>query len=109
MKLFALGVIMFTGPGNPEKEIYRLPPTGSPPIPSKLEKAASLKTPAAIICARVEQTLQEGQAAAERADVQGPIIDPHPTAVSPWLELTRWPEYLRGQSLAAAALLDLPA
>ncbi|KAF4237745.1 hypothetical protein CNMCM6805_006802 [Aspergillus fumigatiaffinis] len=38
------------------------------------EKVASLKTPAAIIRARVEQ------AAAERADVQVPIIDPHPTA-----------------------------
>jgi hypothetical protein len=25
--------------------------------------------------------------------------------VSPWLELTRWPEYLRGQDLAAVALL----
>jgi hypothetical protein len=25
--------------------------------------------------------------------------------VSPWLELTRWPEYLRGQDLAAMALL----
>ncbi|KAF7184795.1 hypothetical protein CNMCM7691_006403 [Aspergillus felis] len=28
-------------------------------------------------------------------------LDPHPTAVSPWLELTRWPEYLWGQDLAA--------
>jgi hypothetical protein len=25
--------------------------------------------------------------------------------VSPWLELTRWPEYLRGQDLAAVVLL----
>jgi hypothetical protein len=25
--------------------------------------------------------------------------------VSPWLELSRWPEYLRGQDLTTAALL----
>ncbi|KAL4901255.1 hypothetical protein BDW74DRAFT_187881 [Aspergillus multicolor] len=30
---------------------------------------------------------------------QVPVLDPHPTKVSPWLELTRWPKYLRGQNL----------
>jgi hypothetical protein len=34
-----------------------------------------------------------------------PVLDPHPTEVSPWLELTQWPEYLRGQDLTAVALL----
>jgi hypothetical protein len=28
--------------------------------------------------------------------------------VSPWLELTRWPEYLRGRDLTTAALLGCP-
>ncbi|KAL4947743.1 hypothetical protein BDW69DRAFT_189911 [Aspergillus filifer] len=33
----------------------------------------------------------------------------HPTKVSPWLELTRWPEYLRGQDLATVVVLaELP-
>ncbi|KAE8363256.1 hypothetical protein BDV27DRAFT_146297 [Aspergillus caelatus] len=68
----------------------------------RLKKTASLKTPAAIIRARVEQALQESQATAEQTDGQIPIIDPHPTAVSPWLELTRWPEYLCSQDLTAA-------
>ncbi|KAI9035076.1 uncharacterized protein KD926_004658 [Aspergillus affinis] len=78
-------------------------------IDLKAEETVSLKTPAAIIRARVEQALQEGQAAAERADGQVLTIDPHPTAVSPWLELTRWPQYLQGQDLTAVALLgDLP-
>ncbi|KAF9882991.1 hypothetical protein FE257_004361, partial [Aspergillus nanangensis] len=68
-------------------------------------EVASLITPATIIRARVEQALQEGQAAAEQVDSQIPTIDPHPTAVSPWLELTRWPEYLRGQDRTAITLL----
>ncbi|GFF56668.1 predicted protein [Aspergillus udagawae] len=36
-------------------------------------------------------------------------LEGHPTEVSPWLELTRWPEYLRGQDLTAVALLGYPA
>ncbi|KAL4912955.1 hypothetical protein BDW62DRAFT_206027, partial [Aspergillus aurantiobrunneus] len=57
--------------------------------------------PAELIRARVNQALQEGEAAAELANGQVPAIDPHPTEASPWLELTRWPEYLRGQDLTA--------
>lgn len=66
------------------------------------------KTPAELIRARVDQALREGEAAAEIEDGQVPVIDPHPTAVCPWLELTRWPEYLRGQDLTAVALLACP-
>ncbi|KAG2411914.1 hypothetical protein HFD88_009470 [Aspergillus terreus] len=50
----------------------------------RLEEAASLKSPTAIIRARVEQAPQKGQAAAvDRADGQFPVVDPHPTVASP--------------------------
>ena len=61
--------------------------------------------PAELIRARVNQALQEGEVTAEQADSQVPVLDAHPTEASPWLELTRWPEYLRGQDLTAVALL----
>ncbi|GFG01000.1 conserved hypothetical protein [Aspergillus udagawae] len=62
-------------------------------------------TPAEWIRAHVNQALQEREAAAELANSQVPSLSAHPTEVSPWLELTRWPEYLRGQDLTAVALL----
>jgi hypothetical protein len=58
--------------------------------------------------AQVERVLaaNEEQAQAQTHHVD---VDKHPTEVSPWLELTRWPEYLHGQDLvAAAALAQLP-
>jgi hypothetical protein len=61
-----------------------------------------------LIRARVDQALREGEAAAEVEDGQVPALATHPTEVSPWLELTRWPEYLRGQDLTTAALLGCP-
>ncbi|KAF7184839.1 hypothetical protein CNMCM7691_006838 [Aspergillus felis] len=75
-----------------------------PPSKQPLWASAPM-TPAEWIRACVDQALQEGQAAAEIKDGWVPAVDPHPTAVSPWLELTRWPEYLQGQDLAAVALL----
>jgi hypothetical protein len=62
-------------------------------------------TAAEWIRACVDQALREGEAAAEIKNGRVPVIDPHPMAVSPWLELTRWPEYLWGQDLATVALL----
>jgi hypothetical protein len=50
-------------------------------------------------------TLQEREAAAELANSQVPSLSAHPTKVSPWLELTRWLEYLWGQDLMAVVLL----
>ncbi|KAL4911720.1 hypothetical protein BDW62DRAFT_207176, partial [Aspergillus aurantiobrunneus] len=72
-------------------------------VPSPLPRTS--KTPAELIRAHVDQALHETEAAAEMEDGQVPAIDPHPTKASPWLELTRWPEYLRGQDLTAVALL----
>jgi hypothetical protein len=66
---------------------------------------APLLTPAELIRARVDQALLAGEAAAEVEDSQVPALATHPTKVLPWLELTRWPEYLRGQDLTAVALL----
>ncbi|KAL2835500.1 hypothetical protein BJY01DRAFT_252624 [Aspergillus pseudoustus] len=45
------------------------------------------------------------QGARKQEASQVPVLDPHPTEVSPWLELTWWPEYLRGQDLTMVALL----
>ncbi|KAF7174593.1 hypothetical protein CNMCM5623_008254 [Aspergillus felis] len=67
------------------------------------------KTPAEQIRAHINQALQEREAAAELTNSQVPSLSAHPTKVSPWLELTRWPEYLQGQDLTAVALLgNLP-
>jgi hypothetical protein len=45
----------------------------------------------------------------ELTNSQVPSLSAHPTEVSRWLELTRWPEYLQGQDLTAVALLgNLP-
>ena len=38
-------------------------------------------------------------------DGQIPVLEAYPTEVSSWLELIRWPEYLRGRDLTAVALL----
>ncbi|GFF59228.1 hypothetical protein IFM46972_11324 [Aspergillus udagawae] len=46
------------------------------------------------------------QTPTERIRAHVPSLSTHPTKVSPWLELTRWPEYLRGQDLTAVALLS---
>jgi hypothetical protein len=56
----------------------------------------------------VDQALRAGEAAAEVEDGQVPALATHPTEVSPWLELTRWPEYLQGQDLTTVALLGCP-
>ncbi|KAL4744200.1 hypothetical protein BDW72DRAFT_213959 [Aspergillus terricola var. indicus] len=61
-----------------------------------------------LIRARVDQALRAGEIAAMTADGHVPVLDAHPTEASPWLELTRWPEYLRGQDLTAVALLGCP-
>jgi hypothetical protein len=75
--------------------------------PTQREKQALL-TPAELIRARVDQALRAGEAAMEVEDGQVPALATHPTKVSPWLELTRWPEYLWGQDLTTAALLGCP-
>jgi hypothetical protein len=79
----------------------------SPVLPSRGQQAlpATPQTPAERIRAHVNQALQEREAAVELANSQVPSLSAHPTEVSPWLELTRWPEYLRGQDLTAVALL----
>ncbi|KAG2001179.1 hypothetical protein GB937_010416, partial [Aspergillus fischeri] len=86
---------------------HRSPP---PPLGKRGLKVppTAAMTPAERIRAHVNQALQEGAAAAELANGQVPCLDAHPTEVSPWLELTRWPEYLRGQDLTAVALLGCP-
>ncbi|GFF59837.1 telomere-associated RecQ helicase, putative [Aspergillus udagawae] len=77
--------------------------------PSPPALSATPQTPAERIRAHINQALQEREAAAELANSQVPSLGAHPTEVSPWLELTRWLEYLRGQDLTTVALLgNLP-
>jgi hypothetical protein len=81
------------------------------PLPARNRQAlpiAPLLTPTELIRARVDQALRAGEAATEVEDGQVPALATHPTKVSPWLELTRWPEYLRGQDLTMVALLGCP-
>jgi hypothetical protein len=66
---------------------------------------ATLQTPAERIRAYIDQALREAEAVAMLVNGQVPSLEGHPTEVSPWLELTRWPEYLWGQDLTAVALL----
>ncbi|KAF7174530.1 hypothetical protein CNMCM5623_007704 [Aspergillus felis] len=73
-------------------------------IPSPPALSATPQTPAEQIHAHVNQALQEREAAAELTNSQVPSLGAHPTEVSPWLELTCWPEYLRGQDLTAIHL-----
>ncbi|OJJ07727.1 hypothetical protein ASPVEDRAFT_877786 [Aspergillus versicolor CBS 583.65] len=68
-------------------------------------KMKPVLTPAELVRARVDQALLAGEAAAEVEDGQVPALATYPTKISLWLELTRWPEYLRGQDLTIAALL----
>ncbi|KAF7163041.1 hypothetical protein CNMCM5623_008061 [Aspergillus felis] len=91
-------------PSKHGSQYFKITCAARPPSKQALEASVPM-TPAERIRACVDQALREGQATAEIKDGQVPAIDPHPTAVSPWLELTRWPEYLRGQDLAAVALL----
>ncbi|KAF7131459.1 hypothetical protein CNMCM5793_004684 [Aspergillus hiratsukae] len=91
-------------PNKHGSQFFEVTHAATPPSKQALRATVPM-TPAERIRACVDQALREEQAAAEIEDGQVPAIDPHPTAVSPWLELTRWPEYLRGQDLAAVALL----
>ncbi|RHZ49046.1 uncharacterized protein CDV56_103939 [Aspergillus thermomutatus] len=91
-------------PNKHGSQFFEVTCAATPPSKQALRATVSM-TSAERIRACVDQALREGQAAAEIEDGQVPAIDPHPTAVSPWLELTRWPEYLRGQDQAAVALL----
>jgi hypothetical protein len=74
--------------------------------PGLLALSATPQTPAERIRAHVNQALQEREAAVELANSQVPSLSAHPTKVSPWLELTCWPEYLQGRDLTAVALLS---
>ncbi|KAL4755670.1 uncharacterized protein BDW70DRAFT_165234 [Aspergillus foveolatus] len=82
------------------------------PVPDAPAPRRRLDQPAPtdeeLIRARVDQALRAGEMAAMTADGHVPVLDAHPTEASPWLELTRWPEYLRGQDLTAVALLGCP-
>ncbi|KAL6228589.1 hypothetical protein BDW75DRAFT_246594, partial [Aspergillus navahoensis] len=84
---------------------FEVSPTAAPPQLPRRNAASAPITTAELIRAHVDDALQAGEMAAEVADGQIPMLEPDLTEVSPWLELTRWPEYLRGQDLATVASL----
>jgi hypothetical protein len=58
---------------------------------------------------QVEQQLAQKLQAREEARVTAGLQMPQATEVSPWLELTKWGNYLAGKTLRTAArLIDLP-
>jgi hypothetical protein len=58
---------------------------------------------------QVEQQLAQKLQAREQARVNAGLQAQHATEVSPWLEMTKWGDYLAGKDLQAASrLIDLP-
>jgi hypothetical protein len=91
------------GPGSHFFKVTPLAASGRRALPT-----GRPVTTAELIQARVDQALLAEKAAAEIEDGQVLALAGHPTKVSPWLELTRWPEYLRGWDLTTVALLGCP-
>ncbi|KAJ0413686.1 hypothetical protein BJY00DRAFT_319573 [Aspergillus carlsbadensis] len=82
------------GPGSHFFKVTLLVATAQRALP-----AGRPVTAVELIWAHMDQALRVGEAAAEVEDGQVPALATHPTKVSPWLELTRWLEYLWGQDL----------
>lgn len=77
-------------------------------MPSKVlcnrEQSNAISYQSANLGSAVEEQLS--RKVQERAEFRSGLqAVTHPTLVSPWLEMTRWPTYLRGQDLMEASLL----
>jgi hypothetical protein len=75
-------------PSKHGSQFFEVTCAATPPSKQALQASVPM-TAAERIRACVDQALREGEAAAEIKNGRVPAIDPHPTAVSPWLELTR--------------------
>ncbi|KAE8359040.1 hypothetical protein BDV27DRAFT_163026 [Aspergillus caelatus] len=69
----------------------------------RVQKAAQMSK-AEFIQSQINQVYEQDQQA-QAIEQQSIPIEKHSSEVSPWMELTRWPEYLRGKNLAAVAPL----
>lgn len=81
----------------------------TPPV-SASRPSSLLTTPRPMtVREQIEQQLAQNLEASERAREHAGLQSPHATEVSPWLEVTKWGDYLAGKSLQAAKhLIDLP-
>ena len=69
----------------------------------QVQKTAQISK-AEFIQSQINQVYEQNQQALAIQQQSIPI-EKHSSEVSPWMELTRWPEYLRGQNLAVVAPL----
>ncbi|KAG2001178.1 hypothetical protein GB937_010415 [Aspergillus fischeri] len=94
-------------PSGPRSSFFTVcpdPGPGGPGTQGPRAPRGMAMTPGKFARAEVDQLLGEGLQEASDQNIVVPEHK-HPTDVSPWLELTRWPEYLRGQELGAVAEL----
>ncbi|KAK6810555.1 hypothetical protein RU639_013754 [Aspergillus parasiticus] len=75
-----------------------------PNIAAAAEPKAAQMSKAEFIQSQINQIYEQDQLA-QTVQKQYISIEKHSSEVSPWIELTHWPEYLRGQNLASVALL----
>ncbi|BCR92578.1 uncharacterized protein ACHE_80478S [Aspergillus chevalieri] len=81
----------------------------TPPAHTERARQAATMGEVEFIRRQVAGALAEDAAAAEAGAQQVPDPDARaPTEISPWLELTRWPEFLRGHAFTAVAPLAAP-
>ncbi|OOO04500.1 hypothetical protein AFCA_000004 [Aspergillus flavus] len=69
----------------------------------RIQKAAQMSK-AEFIQSQINQAYEQDQQA-QAIQQQSIPIEKHSSEVSPWMELTRWPEYLQGQNLVSVAPL----
>ncbi|KAG2000762.1 hypothetical protein GB937_010862 [Aspergillus fischeri] len=93
-----------SGPGSSFFTVCPAPGPGGPGTQGPRTPRGMAMTPSEFTRAQVDQLLGEGLQEASDQNIIVPE-NKHPTEVSPWLELTCWPEYLRGQELGAVAEL----
>ncbi|BCR92113.1 uncharacterized protein ACHE_80013A [Aspergillus chevalieri] len=81
----------------------------TPPAHTERARQAATMGEVEFIRRQVAGALAEDAAAAEAGAQQVPDPDAKaPTEISPWLELTRWPEFLHGHAFTAVAPLAAP-
>lgn len=80
----------------------------TPPAQTQRTRQAAAMSEVDFIRSQVEDALAQDAATVKAAEQLVPDpISKDSTEVSPWLELTRWPEYLRGWDFTAAARLGM--
>ncbi|THC88033.1 hypothetical protein EYZ11_012517 [Aspergillus tanneri] len=93
--------------GGPGSRYFTVVPAAQALAEAARTCQAAGMTTADFIRAQVHREMADDQASEEERNRHVPDRK-HPTEVSPWLELTRWPQYLQGHAFAAVAALGAP-